>query len=239
MQKTITYNPWPNGKIPEHLQRPELKQLKDKGYEFDDAREVVDIWEKKVAKFFGANYGVSVDCCTNAMILSLRYELLHGKIQLKDTITIPRNTYVSASILLVHSGLRVKYDDREWSGYYKLEGSSVIDAAVRWKRNSYIYEPNSLWCISFQIKKMIPIGKGGMILTDNKEAYDWLKMERYDGRDMSLPYDHPNHIKTLGSHYYQTPEDCARGILLMDQIETEGDTGNSTMYPDVEKMLKI
>ena len=29
--------------------------------------------------------------------------------------------------------------------------------------------------------------KGGMILTDNKEAYDWFKKARHEGRD-EIPY---------------------------------------------------
>ena len=98
---------------------------------------------------------------------------------------------------------------------------------------------NALQVISFQFKKRIPIGKGGIILTDDYDAYKMLKLMSYDGRDLTLPYDHPEHVKTIGYHMYMTPEDAARGIILMDSLpDINDDSGNNTMYPDVEEMLK-
>jgi dTDP-4-amino-4,6-dideoxygalactose transaminase len=69
--------------------------------------------------------------------------------------------------------------------------------------------------VSFQIKKAIPIGRGGIVLTDNAECAKWLKKARYDGRDSRTLYVEDN-IQTPGWHMYMTPEDAARGILLMD-----------------------
>jgi dTDP-4-amino-4,6-dideoxygalactose transaminase len=98
---------------------------------------------------------------------------------------------------------------------------------------------NTLQVISFQFKKRIPIGKGGVILTDDEEAAKMLKLMSYDGRDLTVPYDDENHIKTMGYHMYMTPEDAARGILLMDQTpEINEDACNHTNYMDVEQMLK-
>ena len=48
--KDIHYTSWPVGKIPKELQRPELDQLTELGYDWDDPRDVVDMFEKKVAK---------------------------------------------------------------------------------------------------------------------------------------------------------------------------------------------
>lgn len=67
------YNPWPLGMVPEHLQRPELRQLKEMGYQFEDAREVVTMFEQRVCDFTGAKYAISTDCCTHALELALRY----------------------------------------------------------------------------------------------------------------------------------------------------------------------
>ena len=40
----------------------------------------------------------------------------------------------------------------------------------------------------------------------------------------------------IGWHFYMTPEDAARGIILMDQIPEENeDSGNWKNYPDVSK----
>lgn len=68
------------------------------------------------------------------------------------------------------------------------------------------------------MKKTIPIGKGGIILTDDYDAYKWLKLASYDGRNLTTPYNSESHINMIGYHMYMTPEDAARGILLMDAI---------------------
>lgn len=232
------YNSWPNGQVPQHLQRTELNDLKALGYEFDDAREVIDIFEKKVARFAGSKYAVTTDCCTHALELSLRYLLYKRHLNRWDTILIPTHTYISIYMMLKQLDFHVEFEDKKWSGCYRLGNTRVYDGAVRWNKGMYV-GVGALQCISFQIKKRIPIGRGGMILCDSKEEYEWFKLARYDGRDMNLAYDHPDHIKMSGYHYYLTPEDCARGIILMDQIKEEDDTGDSTMYPNVKEMMKL
>jgi dTDP-4-amino-4,6-dideoxygalactose transaminase len=69
----VKYNPYPLGEIPKELQRKELDQLRDAGYEFNDAREVVTLFENKVAVFAGSKYAVAIDCCSNGLFLALKY----------------------------------------------------------------------------------------------------------------------------------------------------------------------
>jgi dTDP-4-amino-4,6-dideoxygalactose transaminase len=98
---------------------------------------------------------------------------------------------------------------------------------------------DALQVVSFQIKKRIPIGKGGCILTDSEDAYKWLKLASYDGRDLNKPYTDDSHVGMIGYHMYMTPEDAARGIILIDSVpEINEDTGNSNTYVDVEKIMK-
>jgi dTDP-4-amino-4,6-dideoxygalactose transaminase len=238
MVDKVTYNPWPIGNIPEHLQRPELKQLKEKGYEFSDPREVVALFENKVAAFAGSKFAVAVDCCTHAIELSLRYLINKGELSTRSTIYIPANTYVSIYWMLKQMGFSVRFDEINWEGVYHLSPTAVVDGAVRWIKNMYVGN-NSLQCLSFQIKKPIPIGRGGVILTDVKEAAEWLRLAGYDGRDLNTAYDQPGHVKMNGWHYYMTPEDAARGILLMDQIKFSGDSAGWQNYPDLRKILNI
>lgn len=232
-----TYNPWPNGKVPKHLQRIELEQLKERGYKFDDPREIVAMFEEKVAKFAGSKYAVSVDCCTHAIELSFRYLIHKDPSFIYSEIGCPKHTYISAALVPMHLGFNVYFEDNEWEGAYNYTGTNIIDGAVLWERG--MYSSGTLHCISMQIKKVIPIGRGGIILTDDKDAYEWLKLASYDGRDLNLPYDDPNHVKMHGWHYYLDPESCARGIILMDEIKQEGNTGTWDSYPDVTKMLFI
>jgi hypothetical protein len=49
--KKINYNPWPIGKVPKELQRPELDKLKELGYHWDDPRDVVTMFEEKLQSF--------------------------------------------------------------------------------------------------------------------------------------------------------------------------------------------
>lgn len=232
------YNSYPLGKVPLDLQRTEIYKLKDMGYSFSDAREVIDLFESKVAKFAGSKYAVSTDCCSHGLFLSLKYLLMKGEIFSNTVITIPKHTYVSVPMQITHAGLMVDYKDIEWSGAYQLGDTRVWDSAVRWTSGMYIGN-DALQVLSFQFKKRVPIGKGGMILTDDFDAYRMLKLMSYDGRDLTLPYDHPEHVKTMGYHMYMTPEDAARGIILMDSVPEENpDSGNYTMYPNVEDMIK-
>ena len=229
------YNPWPLNQVPKEFQRPELDKLKEMGYKFDDPREVVDICEKKIADFFGAKYCVTTDCCSHAVFLSLKYLLHKRELVIGDEIRIPKHTYISIPMQIHHANLFVKFVNQCWCGYYQLFPSRVVDAAVIWERDTYI--PDTLMCLSFQIKKAIPTGKMGAILTDDEEAAQWLKLASYDGRDLKTPYDSPDHVKMVGWHMYATPEDCARTIYLMDNVKTEGRYLGSENYPDVSKMM--
>ena len=224
------YNSWPLGKLPKEFQRPELDLLKKNGYEWSDPRDVIDLFEKKVANFAGSKYAVTTDCCSNGLFLSLKYLQTTGEINDDTVVTIPDRTYVSVPMQIRHAGVKVNFADRDWSGLYQLEGTRIWDAAVRWTEGMFV-GGSALQVVSFQLKKRIPIGKGGIILTDDADAAKWLKLAAYDGRDLTTPYTDKNHVSMLGYHMYMTPEDAARGILLMDQVPTiNEDSGGSYNY---------
>jgi len=218
------YNVWPLDTLPPELQRPELRLLQEKNYSFNDPREVVEIFERKVAEFSGAPYAVAVDCCSHGLFLSLKYLNAQG------TITIPSHTYASVPMYIQHAGCKVKFSDQDWTGCYQLAPYPLWDAAIQWHQGMY---SGGLKVISFQIKKAIPIGRGGIILTNNEECANWLKMARYDGRNPRTAYKDDN-IQTLGWHMYMTPEDAARGILLMDARPQDWPERNGKdFYPDL------
>lgn len=230
------YNPWPLGKLPKEYQRSEPELIKQMGYRWDDPRDIVDICENKIAAFFGAKYCITTDCCSHAIFLSLQYLKEFGELAPYEDIVIPKHTYISVPMQIIHAGLHVRFKDIKWRGYYNLGNTRVIDAAVMWKRNSYINA--SLMCLSFQIKKNIPTGKMGAILTDDFETYEWLKLASYDGRDLTTPYNSEEHVHMIGWHMYATPEDCARTIILMDRITTEGCYMGDENYTDVSEIFK-
>lgn len=230
------YNPYPLGKVPKELQRPELDDLKNLGYHWNDPRDVIGMFEDKVAAFCGAKYAVSVDCCTHAIELSFRYLLSIGELNVKTKLKCPKHTYISAVFCPIQLGLDVELVDLKWSGIYQYEGSRVHDSAVRWTKDMFV-GGDALQCLSFQIKKPICIGRGGMVLTNDKNASDWIKLASYDGRDLNTSYDSKNHVSLIGFHYYLSPEDCARGIILMDKVKFSGDSGSHENYPDVTQWV--
>jgi dTDP-4-amino-4,6-dideoxygalactose transaminase len=221
------YNPWPIGKLPPEWQRPEPNLIKELGYHWDDPRDIIGIFERKLAEYSGSNYCVLTDCCSHALFLAARYRNYSGEV------LVPENTYVSVPMQLMHAGCKVEFIAIEWSGIYELNPLDIYDGAGRFTKGMYV-GGDSLQTLSFQIKKRLPIGKGGAILTNSLEAYKWLKLASYDGRDLETPYDSSSHIKNMGWHFYMTPEDAARGILLMDKLEENlDDTMFWTNYPSL------
>lgn len=224
------YNSWPLGRLPKEWQRPEPELIRESGYQWEDARDIIDIFEAKLAKYAGSKYAVATDCCTNGIFMCLRFR------EVKGLVSIPTNTYVSIPMQIIHAGATPLFKEIEWSGIYELGNTGIFDGAARFTSGMYV-GGDGLQVISFQIKKRLPIGKGGAILTDSLEAYNWLKLASYDGRDLNSPYDSVSHVKSFGWHFYMTPEDAARGILLMDRLPlTNDDTMDWTHYPSLQNM---
>ena len=187
-------------------------------YNVNNAWGVVDLFEKKIAEYAGSKYAVSVDSCTDALYLCLKYLNATG------TIILPSKTWISVPCSVIQSGCKVKFEDYKWSGAYQLKPYPIWDGAVRMKRG--MYKADTYHCLSFHIRKHIPIGKGGMILTNDKKAYDWFRTVRYEGRTMSE--DGINYvmykddiIKSQGWNMYMTPEQAARGLELFENIKDD------------------
>ena len=188
--------------------------------------EIVKEFENKIASFYGAPYAVAVDCCTHAIELCLRYK------KIKE-INVPKRTYVSIPLLSKKLNIKLSWVDKEWQDYYFLT-DDIIDAAVLWKKNSYINE--MFMCVSFQFRKHLNLGRGGVILLSNYNDYKELKKMAYDGRTPDIPWREQN-IESMGYHYYMTPETAQKGIKkLPEAIKTVPKKWTHTDWPDLTKM---
>jgi dTDP-4-amino-4,6-dideoxygalactose transaminase len=188
--------------------------------------EVISVFENKLAEFFGAPYAVAVDSCTHGVELCLRYTNA-------TEINIPKNTYLSIPFLADKMSLKRVWRYENWLDYYYLT-DRVIDAAVLWKQNSYI--PNTFMSVSFQFKKHLSLGRGGIILTDDKDAAMTLKKMSYDGRTPDKPWTEQN-IDMIGYHYYMTPETAQLGLdKLPNAIKTIPKQWTINDWPDLTKM---
>lgn len=187
---------------------------------------LVKKFENEVASFFGAAYGISIDSCTHGIELCLRYTN-------SKKITVPKRTYISVPFLSSKLNIDLEWKDENWIDYYYLT-YNVIDAAVLWKKNSYI--PKTFMCISFQYQKHLSLGRGGIILTDDKQAAVDLKKMSYDGRLPDIPWREQN-ISSIGYHYYMTPETAKMGLnKLPKAIIDSPRQWVVTDWPDLTKM---
>ena len=196
--------------------------MKIQNYSFES----VSLFETKISDFFGSKYSIAVDSCTHGIELCLRMN------QVKE-ITVPKRTYISIPFLAKKLNIDLNWKEEDWEDYYYVT-ESIIDAAVLWKRNSYI--PNTYMCLSFQFQKHLSLGRGGMILCDNKDAAIELKKMSYDGREPNIPWRNQD-ISSIGYHYYMTPETAALGLEKLDQaINTTPKKWVVNDWPDLTQM---
>jgi len=184
---------------------------------------IVQMFEEEIAEYTGSPFAVALDNCTDALFLCCAY------LKVQD-VTIPKKTYLSVPQAIMASGGKVLFDDTDWKGLYQLKPYPIYDSARRFTSDMYI--PNTFMCLSFHPKKTLKMRKGGMILTDNEEAYKWFKKARHEGRD-EIAYTQDN-IKFMGWNMYMTPPDAAEGLWLMSSIPKNNDDTIED-YPDLRR----
>ena len=154
-------------------------------------------------------------------------------IDYKGEIEIPAKTYISVPFTIINAGCTPKFVEKEWSGSYRLEPTNIVDAATKFSKG--MYEPGTFQCISFHLKKILKLGKGGMILTDDKEAYDWLQAASKIGRHVDRLYK-DDYFDIVGWNMFMPPEQAARAILLFEELpDVNPDSGGSSTYHDLRK----
>lgn len=190
---------------------------------------ITEEFERVVAKYTGAPYAVALDCCSNGLFLCLRYLNITGKF-----LSIPCRTYMSVPCAIINSGNTVDLypvQGTTLKGEYQLGYVPIWDSALRF--TSGMYRPGQYQCLSFSgPRKHLKLGKGGMILTDNKQAYEWFKRARFSGRS-ECSY-HEDNFTQLGWNMYLDPEKSVRGLLLMEGMP-EYNEDKELPYPDLSK----
>jgi len=214
--------------------------------------DIVKAFEESVAHYCGAKYGVAVDSCTNALLLCCKY--LNVK-----KVVLPARTYVGVPYAVINAGGSVEFRDYEWKGWYKLYPYPIYDSARRFYRSMVTDARNLLAidygekhyrtlsignkdytifvCISFHWKKFLPIGRGGMILTDDKKAVEVLKKMRFDGRTEGVA-PKEDRFTMPGYHCYMLPEEAARGLLFMSNVKDKYEDLPEPDYPDLRNNFK-
>ena len=183
-------------------------------------------FERRICEYTGAPYAVAVDNQSNALFLSLIREGIIGK-----RIGIPSHTYPSVPCEIIHAGGIVDfyYSSKVLRGEYRLQGTNVWDSALRFTAG--MYRNGQTQCLSFTGPyKHLKLGKGGAILTDSEEDYNWYKRARFSGRN-ECSY-HEDSLDMLGWNFYLLPEIAARGVRDMNQFYNLD--GSPKDMPDIE-----
>ena len=184
-------------------------------------------FESALAKFTGASYAVMTDCCTHAIELCLRVDRV-------KRCSIPSHTYLSVPMTLHKLDIACDYTDIEWLGEYQLTGTRVWDSARLLKQD--MYRPGMLQCLSFGYDKPLAIGRGGAVLTDDVEVYDVLKLQCYDGRDLTIsPWENQKTFR-IGYHYRPTIEEAVRALELLPTVDQEP---KPKQYPNLREIIII
>ena len=187
-------------------------------------------FENTIAKYCGSHCALAVDSNTNAIKLVLEYLNIKNK-----TIFVPKNTYVSVPSQIIHSGNTPHFVDFEWEGEYQLFPYPIWDSATRFRKNMHTLQTYQI--LSFHLKKILNIGTGGMILTEDREFVEWARPKIYDGRDFQKMYVDDD-FQCIGYHMYMTPEQAKRGLEIFhsDRIkDINEDCGSSKTYKDLSK----
>ena len=206
--------------------------------------DIVDAFERRVAEYAGAPYGVAVDSCTNAIKLCLVYDFMfNGPL----AVYLPKYTYVGVPYAVLAAGGKCRFTDEEWKGEYDLKYKAsidsyspgmyslhIIDSARRFTSGMYGHRSDVFRCLSFHETKHLPIGRGGMILTASRKCYNDLRQMRFDGRTPGVDAKHDTYTLP-GFHCNMKPDDAARGLMLMAGMPDHNDDLPNSDYPDLSK----
>lgn len=211
-----------------------------------NAFQVVKDFEKAVAEYCGSPYCVAVNSCTNALFLCMAYQkYVKGFGTTKSDgwqVVVPKRTYVSVPMQIIHLGFRVKFRDEQWEGFYQLKPFNIWDSA-RWfssnmfKKINFVGDPQPIdyVCTSHHWSKTLGIQQGGCILHNDPQADVWLRRARFDGRTEGVAPKHDS-FEQPGWHMYMSPEIAAEGLVRLNFLPKHNAPLPNDDYPDLSKI---
>jgi len=202
----------------------------------------VQEFEEKFAKYVGAKYAIALNSCTSALFLSLKY------VEPKKVL-VPSLTFTASASVIRHNGATPVFGEinplnycldvsqnvdeeidtvvpvhltgneapRYWGGKKVVE-----DSAHRIMRNTQGANPV---CYSFYVTKNMTTGEGGMITTNDKQFYDWLKLARLHGSNKDGFSRYANKgswqysIEFCGYKMNMTDMNAAIGIKQLEKLD--------------------
>lgn len=208
--------------------------------------QVVKQFEAALCEYTGAEFAVTVNSCTMALLLAvacMKQKLYSPATEPRPyaengataglSVSIPKRTYVSVPMSIIHAGCKPVFRDEDWFGSYQLHPLPIWDSARRF--TSAMFVPNTMQCVSFHWSKILGIQQGGAILHDNPYADEWLRRARFDGRREGIaPKD--DDFDMIGYHCYMSPEIAAEGLVRLSFLPMRNPDLRNDDYPDLSKM---
>ena len=195
--------------------------------------QVVRDFEAAVCEYTGAPYCVTVNSCTMAILLALKWYVTREFAQMRSRVCIPRHTYVSVPMSIIHAGGHVSFRDESWLGQYRLDPFPIYDSARRFTSGMYI--PGAMQCVSFHASKILGDTQGGAILHNDATTDTWFRRMRFDGRTEGVaPKD--DHFVALGYHCYMSADVAARLLVKLYSLPKHNADLPNDDYPDLSTM---
>jgi len=181
-------------------------------------------FERALAEYTGAPYVVVTDCCTHAIELAMRYDLV-------TECEFTAFTYLSIPQVVRRLAIDYTLTSEQWQGEYQFHGTRIWDSARRLERN--MYRAGQIQCLSFGHTKPLQLGRVGALLLDDVEAYDVISQQRADGRDLNRVPWPDQQVFRVGYHYCPTLELCEMGTraLMVHQGQCQ-----TVTYPDCREI---
>lgn len=199
--------------------------------------DVVRDFEKELCLYTGAKYAVTTTSCTMALLLACKWNLdrlkrMTGVPLSVLVMTIPKKTYVSVPMSIIHAGGKVRFDKRKWLGMYQLKPYPIWDSARL--ITSGMYKKGQYQCLSFHWSKQLGIQQGGVILHDDPIADKWFRKMRFDGRTEGVKPKEDN-FDVIGYHAYMSPEVAAEGLMRLSLLPKHNKPLPNDDYPSLDK----
>jgi len=211
-------------------------------------------FEAALCEYTGAPYAVAVNSCTMALLLAVRWclkgptiwfegghrALVTSSQPVVQCVSIPKHTYVSVPMSIIHAGGKPVFRDEDWRGEYQLSPLPVYDCARRFTSGMY-HRNGTLWgnresypmlCVSFHTSKILGDTQGGAILHDSPEADTWFRKARFDGRTEGVsPKD--DKFDIMGWHCYISPDVSTRLLQKLSVLPKHNEPLPNDDYPDL------
>jgi dTDP-4-amino-4,6-dideoxygalactose transaminase len=187
-------------------------------------------FEAEICRYTGARYAVSTTSCSTALLMAAAWFCHKSG---PKRVSVPRQTYCSVPMSMIHAGHTVEFRDDDWQGEYRLDPLPLWDSARRLRAG--MFRTGAMQCLSLHVSKHLGLDQGGIIIHNNAEADPWLRRMRFDGRTEGVPAAQDD-FTMLGIHAYLSPNTAALGLWkLSHEFPRDNADLPKPEYPDLSK----